>query len=51
MNESAPDNADHRSQPFTKMSGITYYIDTLMFKADTACLPLKPPLELVVVGE
>ncbi len=34
-----------------RMSGITYYIDTLMFKADTAFQPLKTPLELVVVGE
>ena len=33
------------------MSGITYYIDTLMFKADMAYQPLKSPLELVVVGE
>ena len=34
-----------------RMSGITYYIDTLMFKADNACQPLKSPLELIVVGE
>ncbi len=34
-----------------RMSGITYYIDTLMFKADTAYQPLKSPLELVVAGE
>lgn len=34
-----------------RLSGITYYIDTLMFKADTAYQPLTSPLELVVVGE
>jgi hypothetical protein len=34
-----------------RMSGITYYIDTLMFKADTAFQPLKSPLDLVVVGD
>ncbi len=33
-----------------RMSGITYYIDTLMFKADTAFQPLESPLDLVVVG-
>jgi hypothetical protein len=27
------------------------YIDTLMFKADTAYQPLSSPLDLVVVGE
>jgi Xaa-Pro aminopeptidase len=34
-----------------RMSGITYYIDTLMFKADIAFQPLKSPLDLVVVGD
>ena len=34
-----------------RMSGITYYVDTLMFKADTAYQPLKSPLDLVIVGE
>ena len=34
-----------------RMSGITYYIDTLMFTADKAYQPLASPLELVVVGE
>jgi len=34
-----------------RMSGITYYIDSLMFKADMAFQPLKSPLELVVVGD
>ena len=33
-----------------RMSGITYYVDTLMFTADTAFQPLSSPLELVVVG-
>jgi Xaa-Pro dipeptidase len=31
------------------MSGITYYIDTLMFKKDEALLPCKSPLELIVL--
>jgi hypothetical protein len=40
------------SQLFSpRMSGITYYIDTLMFIANTAYQPLKSPLELVVMGE
>jgi Xaa-Pro aminopeptidase len=34
-----------------RMSGITYYVDTLMFKADSAYQPLESPLDLVVVGE
>ena len=34
-----------------RMSGITYYIDTLMFKSETAYQPLESPLDLVVVGE
>lgn len=34
-----------------RMSGITYYVDTLMFKADAAYQPLESPLDLVVVGE
>ena len=34
-----------------RMSGITYYIDTLMFKAGKAYQPLKTPLELVVLEE
>ena len=34
-----------------RMSGITYYVDTLMFKTDTAYQPLESPLDLVVVGE
>ncbi len=32
-------------------SGITYYIDSLMFKADTAFQPLKSPLGLVIVDD
>ena len=40
------------SQLFSpRMSGITYYVDTLMFKADTAYQPLKSPLDLVIGGE
>jgi Xaa-Pro aminopeptidase len=31
------------------MSGIAYYIDTLMFKKDKAFQPLKTPLELVIL--
>ena len=34
-----------------RMSGITYYIDTLMFKADCAYQPLESPLDLLVVGD
>ncbi|MEQ8665725.1 MAG: Xaa-Pro peptidase family protein [Rhodospirillales bacterium] len=34
-----------------RMTGITYYIDTLMFKKDTAYQPVKAPLDLVIVGE
>jgi Xaa-Pro aminopeptidase len=34
-----------------RLSGITYYVDTLMFKTDRAFQPLKSPLELVVVGD
>lgn len=34
-----------------RMSGLTYYVDTLMFTADRAYQPLKAPLELVVVGD
>ena len=33
-----------------RMSGITYYVDTLLFKADRAYRPLKFKPELVVVG-
>ena len=32
-----------------RMSGITYYVDTLMFKADTALRPLQFRPELVIV--
>ncbi len=32
-----------------RLSGITYYIDTLLFKEDTAEQPVKAPLKLVVV--
>ena len=34
-----------------RMSGITYYIDTLMFKEGKAFRPLKSPAELVIVGD
>lgn len=33
-----------------RLSGITYYIDSLLFKADRAYQPVKAPLDLVVVG-
>lgn len=33
-----------------RCSGITYYIDSLLFKADRAYQPVKAPLDLVVVG-
>jgi Xaa-Pro aminopeptidase len=33
-----------------RMSGITYYVDTLLFKADRAYRPLKFKPELVVLG-
>jgi hypothetical protein len=32
-----------------RMSGITYYIDTLLFKHDAATLPINAPRRLVVV--
>ena len=32
-----------------RMAGITYYVDTLMFKADTALRPLKFKTELAIV--
>lgn len=32
-----------------RMSGITYYIDTLLFKHDSATLPVTAPRQLVVV--
>jgi hypothetical protein len=32
-----------------RLSGITYYIDTLLFKEDIALQPVKALLELVVV--
>lgn len=31
------------------MSGITYFIDTLLFKKDIAVQPVKAPLELIIV--
>jgi Xaa-Pro aminopeptidase len=34
-----------------QLSGLTYYIDTLLFREDRAYQPVKAPLELVVVGE
>ena len=34
-----------------RMSGISYYVVTLMFKSDNAYQPLKATLDLVVVGE
>jgi len=33
-----------------RCSGITYYIDTLLFKADRAYQPVKAPLDLVICG-
>ena len=32
-----------------RLSGITYYIDSLLFKADRAYQPVKAPLDLVIV--
>ena len=34
-----------------RLSGITYYIDSLLFKKDRAYQPVKTPIDLVVVGE
>ena len=43
---------NYESQFFSpRMTGITYYIDTLMFKKDRAYQPVKAPLDLVVVGD
>jgi Xaa-Pro aminopeptidase len=33
-----------------RLSGITYYIDSLLFKADRAYQPVKAPLDLVIVS-
>jgi Xaa-Pro aminopeptidase len=34
-----------------RLSGITYYIDTLLFKKDRAYQPVKAPIDLIVVGD
>ncbi|MBT3557096.1 MAG: aminopeptidase P family protein [Rhodospirillales bacterium] len=58
--EMSDTDSDHIFEPGTvvnfetqffspRMSGITYYIDTLMFKKDTATQPCKSPLEMVVL--
>ncbi|MEM7171671.1 MAG: Xaa-Pro peptidase family protein [Pseudomonadota bacterium] len=60
--EMTDDKSERRFEPGTvvnfesqffapRLSGITYYIDSLLFKQDRAYQPVTAPLDLVVVGD